>query len=121
MLACIRTDEMVTLRPEFKDWPERAAEFLGSVPWTDDGRFLCPQLHWVRAGFGRCPFCTHAVKYKHMVAHNYWPQSYKSQAIENTQWYNGFELTVNDSDTLPYRQDQYISARRQRQGKASAD
>eukprot|EP00959_Pyramimonas_sp_CCMP1952_P292017 6107452-Pyramimonas_sp.AAC.1 len=56
-----------------------------------------------------------------MVAHNYLLQSYKLETIENTLWYNGFVLTVNDSDTLPYRQDHYISARRQRQGKASAD
>eukprot|EP00959_Pyramimonas_sp_CCMP1952_P427457 8952411-Pyramimonas_sp.AAC.1 len=44
-----------------------------------------------------------------------------SQTIENTLWDNGLELTVNGSDTLPCRQDPYISARRQRRGKASAD
>eukprot|EP00959_Pyramimonas_sp_CCMP1952_P018291 387493-Pyramimonas_sp.AAC.1 len=87
----------------------------------DDGRFLCPQLHWVRTGFGRCPHCTNAAKYTYMVAHNYLLQSYKSQIIENSLRNNGFELTVHEFDKLPHRQEQYILARRLRQGKASAD
>eukprot|EP00959_Pyramimonas_sp_CCMP1952_P087792 1836982-Pyramimonas_sp.AAC.1 len=46
MLGWIHTDETVTLLPDFREWPDRADEFIRSVPWDDDGRFLCAELHW---------------------------------------------------------------------------
>eukprot|EP00959_Pyramimonas_sp_CCMP1952_P439788 9207236-Pyramimonas_sp.AAC.1 len=61
MLGWIHADETVTLRPGFRDWPDRADEFIRSVPWDDDGQFLCAELHSVRTGFGRCPLCNNAV------------------------------------------------------------
>eukprot|EP00959_Pyramimonas_sp_CCMP1952_P410416 8601011-Pyramimonas_sp.AAC.1 len=52
MLGWIHADETVTLRPDFRHWSDRADAFIQSVPWDDDGRFLCAGLHWVRTGFG---------------------------------------------------------------------
>eukprot|EP00959_Pyramimonas_sp_CCMP1952_P345182 7228969-Pyramimonas_sp.AAC.1 len=61
MLVWIQTDETVTLRPDFRHRSDRAEAFIRSVPWDDDGRFLCADLRWVRTGFGRCPLCSNPV------------------------------------------------------------
>eukprot|EP00959_Pyramimonas_sp_CCMP1952_P053941 1128112-Pyramimonas_sp.AAC.1 len=63
MLGWVHTDEILTLRPKFRHWSDRADAFIQSVPWDDDGRFLCAGLRWVRTGFGRCPSCNNPVKY----------------------------------------------------------
>eukprot|EP00959_Pyramimonas_sp_CCMP1952_P232153 4851701-Pyramimonas_sp.AAC.1 len=105
MLGWVHADETATLRPDYRNWPDRADAFIRSVPWDDDGRFLCVDLHWVRTGFGRCPFCSNPVRYKYMVAHNYLLQSFQSRIIENSLWSNGFKLTVRGHDTLSRKQD----------------
>eukprot|EP00959_Pyramimonas_sp_CCMP1952_P164021 3429219-Pyramimonas_sp.AAC.1 len=72
MLGWIHTDETLSLVPDYRPpLPPRAEAFIQSVPWEDDGRFMCANLRWVRTGFGRCPSCSNPVKYKYKFAHDY--------------------------------------------------
>eukprot|EP00959_Pyramimonas_sp_CCMP1952_P354368 7423701-Pyramimonas_sp.AAC.1 len=116
------TDETLTLHPDVRHiWLERADAFIQSVPWEDDGRFLCAELHWVRTGFDRCPSCDNPVKYKYVVAHDYLLQSPKHKTIRDSLWNSGIKLTVLDQETLIWTHDRYVKDRMLRQRRAPVD
>eukprot|EP00959_Pyramimonas_sp_CCMP1952_P149969 3138170-Pyramimonas_sp.AAC.1 len=122
MPGWIRTDETLSLVPDRQPpFPPDAEAFVQSVPWEDDGRFLCANLHWVRTGFGHCPSCNNPIKYNYNVAHDYLLQSYRHMIISTSLWKNGILLHVVDLDKLPHERDLYVGARVNRQRRASAD
>ena len=120
MLGWIHTDETVEPVPNYLQLNDIQTDFLSSVPWTDDGRFFCPNLHWVRTGFARCPYCSQRVHYNFRFAHAYLEYP---EAIPNTLWWAGYQLRVHDAASLPapYKRDQYVKARQSRQETSSAD
>eukprot|EP00959_Pyramimonas_sp_CCMP1952_P045575 952324-Pyramimonas_sp.AAC.1 len=47
MPGWIHTDETLSLVPDHRPpLPPGTEAFVQSVPWEDDGRFLCANLHW---------------------------------------------------------------------------
>eukprot|EP00959_Pyramimonas_sp_CCMP1952_P297921 6231950-Pyramimonas_sp.AAC.1 len=78
MLGWIHTDETLSLIPgHMPQLSPEAQALVQSVPWRDDGRFLCANYHWVRTGFGHCPSCGNPINYKRRVTHDYLFQTWK--------------------------------------------
>eukprot|EP00959_Pyramimonas_sp_CCMP1952_P058577 1223180-Pyramimonas_sp.AAC.1 len=66
-----------------------------SVPWEDDGRFLCANLQWVRTGLGRCPSRGNPLNLT------------DTNSLRN----NGILLHVVTLEMLPYERDRYVGER----------
>ena len=93
MLGWIHTDEDVEPIPNWGNFSQQDLDFHRTVPWRDDGRFLCPYKHWVRTGFSHCPICNCSVRYKHNVADAYMSDI---RAIPWVLWYPGLRIRIHD-------------------------
>eukprot|EP00959_Pyramimonas_sp_CCMP1952_P435288 9114857-Pyramimonas_sp.AAC.2 len=121
MIGWIHTDETLSLVPTHRpQLPPEVQERVQSVPWIDDGRFLCSQFHWVRTGFGHCPFCNSPINYKYRVSHDNMLQTWNSDVTPRSLSANGIELHVDSPRELPRERAEWIGARVQRQRRASA-
>eukprot|EP00959_Pyramimonas_sp_CCMP1952_P021561 454530-Pyramimonas_sp.AAC.1 len=122
MLGWIHTDETLSLIQDHVPQllPEVQA-LIQSVPWRDDGRFLCATYDWVRADFGHCPSCSNPINYKRRVTHDYLLQTWKDEVIPKSLKERGISSRVDRPRELPNDRAGWTGARVKRQRRASAD